>query len=175
MTNLSKLDETVDQLEKQAAILKQNNAVLAKVSDLSSLIEKGVNELSTGNKTFEATKKEIQSLLKSLNDSVNNLEKSNDKNIDLLVSSNKKFLREFEDVVVSKLDRFSSDIQVTIRQERSQLQEALQNNISSQFNNLETKQTELFKAQAKQIGVLRLLLFILIIISIGICVALFLK
>ena len=63
MPNLSKLDETIDQLEKQAEMLKQNNKVLAKVSDLSTSIEKGVNELNIGNKNFEGTKKEIQKIL----------------------------------------------------------------------------------------------------------------
>lgn len=174
MTNLSKLDETVDQLEKQAEILKQNNKVLAKVSELSSTIEKGVIELSTGNKKFDETKNDIQSSLKSLNDSMGSLEKSNEKNIDLLVTSNKKFLREFEDTVSSKLERFSSDIQVSIRQERTQLQEALQNNITNQFNNLESKQKEMFAAQAKQISLLKLLLIVVIVLCIGLGIKLFL-
>lgn len=175
MANLSKLDETVTQLEIQAEVLKQNNKVLSKVSELSSAIEKGVSELSLGNKNFDETKTNIQNTLKSLNDSVSNLEKSNEKNIDLLVTSNKKFLREFEDTITSKLGRFSSDIQVTIRQERTQLQESLQNNITSQFNNLESKQKELFLSQAKQIAVLKVLLIVVTVVSIGIGVAMFLK
>lgn len=173
MTNLTKLDKTVEQLEEQAEILKQNNNVLAKVSELSSAIEKGVNELSLGNKKFDETKKDIQSSLKSLNDSVGNLEKSNERHIDLIVTSNKKFLREFEDTVSSKLERFSSDIQVSIRQERAQLQEALQNNITSQFNNLESKQKDLFVSQAKQISLLKLLLIVVIILCIGLGIKLF--
>ena len=92
MPNLSKLDETIDQLEKQAEMLKQNNKVLAKVSELSTAIEKGVNELSIGNKNIDGTKKEIQTSLKKLNDSVGNLEKQNEKHFDTLISSNKKFL-----------------------------------------------------------------------------------
>src|SRR5690242_837772 len=167
MTNLSKLDETVDQLEKQAELLKQNNKVLARVSELSDEIEKGVNELSLGNEKFDETKKDIQGSLKSLIESVVNLEKSNEKQIDLLVTSNKKFLREFEDTVSSRLERFSSDIQVSIRQERTQLQEALQNNITNQFNNLESKQKEMFAAQAKQISLLKLLLIVVIVLCIG--------
>lgn len=166
MPNLSKLDETIDQLEKQAEMLKQNNKVLAKVSELSTAIEKGVNELTIGNKNFDGTKKDIQTSLKSLNDSVGNLEKQNEKHIDSLITSNKKFLREFEDTVSSKLERFSSDIQVSIRQERTQLQEALQNNITNQFNGLESKQKDLFAAQAKQISLIKILL----IVVIGLCV-----
>lgn len=175
MTNLTKLDETVNQLEQQAEVLKSNNAVFARVAALSASIETSANELTAGNKNFEGLKKDIQSSLKSLNVAIGNLEKSNEKNFDNLVSANKKFLREFEDTVISKLDRFSSDIQVTIRQERAQLQETLQNNILSQFNNLEVKQTELFKTQSKQIGFLRILLFIIISIALGIGITLSLK
>lgn len=173
MPNLSKLDETIDQLEKQAEMLKQNNKVLAKVSELSTAIEKGVNELSVGNKNFDGTKKDIQTSLKSLNDSVGNLETQNEKHIDSLITSNKKNLREFEDTVSSKLERFSSDIQVSIRQERTQLQEALQNNITSQFNNLESKQKDLFVAQAKQISLLKILLIVIIGLCIGLGIKLF--
>jgi len=174
MANLSKLDETIEQLEKQAETLKQNNKVLAKVSELSSSIEKGVSELSIGNKNFETTKKDIQTSLKTLNESVVNLEKKNEKHIDLLVSSNKKFLREFEDTVSSKLERFNSDIQVAIRQERAQLQEALQNNIANQFDKLEGKQRDLFSAQAKQISIVKILLIVVIALCIGLGVKLFL-
>lgn len=173
MPNLSKLDETIDQLEKQAEMLTQNNKVLAKVSQLSTAIEKGVNELSIGNKNFDGTKKDIQTSLKSLNDSVGNLEKQNEKHVESLITSNKKNLREFEDTVSSKLERFSSDIQVSIRQERTQLQEALQNNITSQFNNLESKQKDLFEAQAKQISLLKILLIVVIGLCIGLGIKLF--
>lgn len=164
MTNLSKLDETVDQLEKQAEMLKQNNRVLAKVSELSSVIEKGVNELAEGNKNFEGTKKDIQGSIKSLNE-----------NIEVLITSNKKFLREFEDAVSSKLERFSSDIQVTIRQERSQLQESLLSGITTQFSNLESKQKALFENQAKQLSLLKYLSIIAILCSLGIGIYLFVK
>lgn len=173
MPNLSKLDETIDQLEKQAEMLTQNNKVLAKVSELSTAIEKGVNELSIGNKNFDGTKKDIQTSLKSLNDSVGNLEKQNEKHVESLITSNKKNLREFEDTVSSKLERFSSDIQVSIRQERTQLQEALQNNITSQFNNLESKQKDLFETQAKQISLLKILLIVVIGLCIGLGIKLF--
>ncbi len=173
MPNLSKLDETIDQLERQAEMLKQNNKVLVKVSELSTAIEKGVNELSIGNRNFDGTKKGIQTSLKSLNDSVNNLEKQNEKHIESLITSNKKNLREFEDTVSSKLERFSSDIQVSIRQERTLLQEALQNNITSQFNNLESKQKGLFAAQAKQISLLKILLIVVIGLCIGLGIKLF--
>lgn len=175
MTNLKKLDETISDLEKQAEMLKQNNKVLTKVADLSNQIDKGVEQLVKGNKDFDLVKSEIHKSLTSLNNEVVNIEKQNEKHIDNILTSNKKFLRELEDTVTSKIERFSSDIQVTIRQERSQLQESLQNNIASQFNNLESKQKELFIEQSKQIKLLRTLLIITIVLSVGLGIVILIK
>ena len=168
MPNLSKLDETIGQLEKQAEMLKQNNNVLAKVSELAKSIEKGVVELSVGNKNFDGTKKDIQNSLKSLNDSVSNLEKENEKHIDSIITANKKYLSELEEIVSSKIKRFSSDIEVSIRQERSQLQESLQNSLTTHFNRLEEK-------HGKQISLLRNLLIAGLIIGVSILVLVFLR
>lgn len=175
MANLNKLDETISDLEKQAEMLKQNNKVLAKVADLSNQIDKGVNELAQGNKNFDTVKTEIHKSLTSLNNEVTNIEKQNKKHIETILNSNKKFLREFEETVSSKIERFSSDIQVTIRQERTQLQESLQNNITNQFNNLESKQKELFNQQTKQISLLRTLLIVTIVLCIGLGIAILVK
>lgn len=168
MPNLSKLDETIGQLEKQAEMLKQNNNVLAKVSELAKSIEEGVAELSSGNNNFDGTKKDIQNSLKSLNDSVSNLEKENEKHIDSIITANKKYLSELEEIVSSKIKRFSSDIEVTIRQERSQLQESLQNSLTTHFNRLEEK-------HSKQISLLRNMLVAGLIVSVGILVLVFLR
>lgn len=175
MANLTKLDETISDLEKQAEMLKQNNKVLAKVADLSNQIDKGVNELVQGNKNFDTVKTEIHKSLTSLNNEVTNIEKQNEKLIETILNSNKKFLREFEETVSSKIERFSSDIQVTIRQERTQLQESLQNNITNQFNNLESKQKELFNQQTKQIFLLKTLLIVTIVLCIGLGIAIIIK
>jgi len=168
MPNLSKLDETIGQLEKEAEMLKHNNHVLAKVSELSTVIEKGVYELSLGNKNFEETKKDVQNSIKSLNDSLGNLHRENEKHIDTIVSSNKKYLRELEELIASKLTRFSSDIEVTIRQERSQLQESLLNSLLTHFNKLEDSHN-------KKISLLRNLLIASLIISVGALILVYLK
>lgn len=173
MANLSKLDETIDQLEIQAEMLKHNNKVLAKIAELSVSLEKGVSELTIGNKNFYATKNELQSSLKSLHDSVVSIQEQNEEHIDSLVAANKKFIREFSDDISSKLERFNSDIQVSIRQERTHLQEALKNNITSQFNSLESKQKELFTQQAKQISLLKILLIAVITLCLGLGIIVF--
>ncbi len=175
MANLSKLDETINDLEKQAEMLRKNNSVLAKVGELSNFIEKTATELAIANQNFNVTKKAIQDSLQQLNKTVSDLETQNEKYIEVIVAENKKFLRELSDDVSSKVTRFSSDIQVTIRQEKTYLQEALQNNIIIHFNNLELKQKDFFAQQAKQISVLKILLIVIILLSIGLGTKLFLS
>jgi uncharacterized phage infection (PIP) family protein YhgE len=168
MPNLAKLDETIDQLEKQADMLKQNNKVLGKVAELATDIEKGVAELTAGNSNFEGTKKELLKSLETLGNEVLNIEKQNEKHIESLLTSNKTLLRDLESSTASRLERFSSDIQVTIRQERTQLQESLQSNLVTHFHNLAEK-------QAKHITFLRNLLFIVIAVCLGLGAAILLK
>lgn len=168
MANLSKLDEAVGELEKQAEMLKQNNNVMTKISEFAKSLEKGVAELSVGNKNFEGIKNDVQNSLKSLNDSVGNLEKENARHIDAIVNANKKYLGELEETVSSKIKRFSSDIEVTIRQERTQLQEALQTSLASHFSKLEEK-------HSKQISLLRNLLVVALVVGVGILIVVLLK
>lgn len=171
MTDLSKLDKTVSELENQAEALKQHNKVLAKVSDISSNIEKGVAELTLSNKNFDGLKSEIQKSIKGLNTEVENLTKENVKLIDKLIDFNKNFLRDFEGTITSKLERFSSDIQVTIRQERSQLQESMQNSLVTQFN----AQKQEFEKQNTQIKHLKTFMIVLVLLSIGLGIAILRK
>lgn len=142
MPDLSNLDKTIVQLEEQSELLKQNNNTLVKVKELSVEIEKSAKELSGANKNFEE-----------------------------FIGYSKKYFKDFEESINSKLERFNSDTQVTIRQERTQLQEVLQNNILLQFNNMQTKQTELFAEQSKRISLLTILLSVVVII----CIALSIK
>lgn len=175
MTNLRKLDDAISDIERQAELLKSNNTVLTKVSDLSQQFEKAISELSKGNQNFDLIKKDLQISLKGISTEVTQIKSDNEKHIDKLIDTNKKLLREFEDTLNSKIERFSSDIQVTIRQERSSLQESLQNNITTQFNAMEAKQKDLFLEQSKKIKLLQILLIVSGIVSLGISIAILVK
>ena len=167
MANLSKLDETISELEKQAEIFKNNNKLFERVTEIIDQIHKGVSELKQGNSNFEEIKNEIHQSLIALNEKIESLERGNEKVIENLISSNKKYIRELEDTVSSKLERFSSDIQVTIRQERTQMQESLQNTIINNLSNLESRQKELFALQMRQAIHMKILLIIILLFCFG--------
>lgn len=174
MANLSKLDETISELEKQAEIFKNNNKLFERVTEIIDQIHKGVSELRQGNSNFEEIKNEIHQSLSTLNERIESLEKGNEKVIESLISSNKKYIRELEDTVSSKLERFSSDIQVTIRQERTQMQESLQNTFANNLSNFELRQKELFALQHRQSIHMKILLIIILLGCFGIGALIFL-
>lgn len=141
MPDLTKLDKTIEQLEEQSELLMHNNIALKTIKELSDKMESCAKEFAHANKNF-----------------------------DEFIGYSKKYFKEFEKSFVSKLERFNSDTQVTIRQERTQLQEALQNNVLLQINNIQSKQNELFAIQSKRINILTILLIIVIVICAGLAI-----
>jgi len=155
MPNLTKLDETIDQLEKQANEFNQHSKVLAKVSEMTMKIEKSITQITEGNQNFEGIKKDLQNSLKSLSTEVGLLKKQNETQVDDLISSNKKMIRDLDENVVSKLNRFSSDIQITIREEGTQIQRSNELLFKESILNLEKSFTEkMIKQQKAQLIVL---------------------
>lgn len=166
MKDLSKLSNTMDELERQAEILKQNVASVSKVAELSKTLEKGVVELSKANSKLEKVTKENTETLEKLSEQVESIKSDNSEFVNKLILANKKLFTNFSDEINSRLTRFTSDIQVSVRQEILHLQNVLQNLIVSQFNNMELKQQEYFAKQKKQIKGLKTILIIVLTIGV---------
>ena len=162
MPNLTKLDETIDQLEKQANEFSQHSKVLSKVSELTVKIEKSITQITEGNQNFEGIKKDLQNSLKSLNTEVALLKKQNESQIEELISVNKRMIRELDENIVSKLSRFSSDIQISIREEGTQIQRSIELLFKESILDLEKNITaKIKKAQRLQIP---LIIFVILLI-----------
>ena len=149
MPNLTKLDETIDQLEKQANGFSQHSKVLSKVSELTVKIEKSITQITEGNQNFEGIKKDLQNSLKSLNSEVVSLKKQNETQIQELISTNKRMIRELDENISSRLSRFSSDIQISIREEGTQIQRSIELLFKESILNLEKSFTEKMIKQQK--------------------------
>jgi len=181
-------------IESYNATIKQLNSVENKIgiaisdyekklNNIKDVIEKSTEEnkseitktISELKQSIEFYKKEIKNLIEINEKFLKDLENSNTRlfedSIEKLINSNKRFLKELEEILFSKLERFNSDIQVTITRERTLLQDALQLNISTQFNSLKEDQKALFEEQNKKIGLLRNLIFVNLILSILIIIA----
>ena len=168
MPNLTKLDETIDQLEKQANEFSQHSKVLSKVSELTVKIEKSITQITEGNQNFEGIKKDLQNSLKSLNSEVVSLKKQNETQIEELISTNKRMIRELDENISSRLSRFSSDIQISIREEGTQIQRSIELLFKESILDLEKNMSE------KLIKVNRLLILMIIISTTVIVASLFL-
>ncbi len=162
MADLEKLDNAIKELEKQSNDLKDFNAVYAEIAKLKQDLLENLKLLRENNKGLTDISKEVE---KRLDES--------QKKIDEIYKDNKAFQKELDSSIASRLDKHKSDIQVEIRNEGTQIQRAFETTLNSNFNQMESKIKEAFERQTKQLSTLKILTFILIAISIGLAVGLF--
>lgn len=183
MSKLNELDKSITELEEQAAILKNNNNILSKISEIKESLDSTIKTLSENSIGLEQTRKNLSSELDEIINRISLLEKSNAIFIDDLISVNKKIIRELEDTSMSKLDRLSNEIQNSLRLEVSLLEKSLKNEISERFNEVKDNQKILFKEQetsTKQLvesnsKSIKTLNYVLIGLSIGLLIISYLK
>ncbi len=162
MADLEKLDNAIKELEKQSNDLKDFNAVYAEIAKLKQDLLENLKLLRENNKGLTDISKEVE---KRLDES--------QKKIDEIYKDNKAFQKELDSSIASRLDKHKSDIQVEIRNEGTQIQRTFETTLNSNFNQMESKMKEAFERQTKQLSTLKILTFILIVISIGLAVGLF--
>ena len=97
------------------------------------------------------------------------------KKIQELYQDNKKFQKELDSSINTRLEKNRSDIQVEIRNEGTQIQRAFENSLTSNFNKMESKFKEKLEEQTKQLNLLKILLFLVLSILIGSAIWLYLK
>lgn len=162
MADLEKLDNAIKELEKQSNDLKDFNAVYAEIAKLKQDLVENLKLLKENNKGLTDISKEVE---KRLDES--------QKKIDEIYKDNKAFQKELDSSIASRLDKNKSDIQVEIRNEGTQIQRAFETTLNSNFNQMESKIKDAFERQTKQLNTLKILNFILIALSIGLAVGLF--
>jgi hypothetical protein len=134
MKESEKLDNAVIELEKQAIQLKDFNKVYTAMASLRESIESGAKDLSLGTAELSTLKKEIQSTLESFSTKV-----------DEIYSDQKRFYKELDDSITSRLDRQKSELQLEIRNEISQLQKVIDNSLESRLRSLDDQHKKRYK------------------------------
>lgn len=162
MADLEKLDNTIKELEKQSNDLKDFISVYAEIAKLKQDIMENLKFLKENNEGLTDISKEVE---KRLDES--------QKKIDEIYKDNKAFQKELDASIASRLDKNKSDIQVEVRNEGTQIQRAFETTLNSNFNQMESKMKDAFERQTKQVNTLKILTFVLIAISIGLAVGLF--
>jgi len=175
MADLAKLDNAIKELEEQSNDLKEFNKVYSEIGKLKSDISENLKILKENNDGFESLSTSIQERLKSSKNQLEKLEFELIKKIQEHYQDNKNFQKELDSSITSRLEKNKSDIQVEIRNEGTQIQRAFENTLTSSFNNMESKLKEQFAGQTKQLNTLKILLFVVIGIGIGLAIGLYLK
>jgi chromosome segregation ATPase len=163
MADLEKLDNAINELEKQSNELKDFNSVYAEIAKLKQDILENLKLLKENNEGLADISKAVEKRLEE-----------SQKKIDEIYKDNKAFQKELDGSITSRLEKHNSDIQVEIRNVATQLQRSIETVLNSNFNEMETKQKDSFDRQAKQLNFLKTMTYIIITLSIGILVALFL-
>lgn len=162
MADLEKLDNAIKELEKQSNDLKDFNSFYAEIAKLKKDILETITLLKENNKGLTDISKEVEKRLDEFQNK-----------IDEIYKDNKAFQKELDASIASRLDKHKSDIQVEIRNEGAQIQRSFETTLNSNFIQMESKMKEAFEKQTKQLNTLKILTFILIALSIGIAIRLF--
>ncbi len=175
MTDLTKLDDAIKELEIQSKDLVEFNKVYSEIGNLKSELNENLKLLEKNNKGFESLSESIHEKLGQFKKQIEKFEVDLLELIQELYKDNKNFQKELDSSITSRLEKNKSDIQIEIRNEGIQIQRALENSLTSSFNNMETSIKEQFEVQASQLKTLKIILFVLIAIGIGLAIWLYIK
>ena len=168
MNNLEEFNKNLELLENEVTNLIAIRKAYQKVDDLSKEYEKvtsslkdavtsldaAISELKRQKAFVETTAesqktlidKKFETIISSLNDEFNQLDSLISKKSDTINDSNKKFYKDFAEMVQIRLDNHKGDIQRLIEHERSEIKNMFDGQIKSiekthtvQFIELETK------------------------------------
>ena len=175
MADLEKLDNTIKELEKQSNDLKNFNEVYSEIGKLKNGISNSLSLLKENNDGFNKISTEVKSRLEKTKKQVESLENELFKKIQEFYQDNKKFHKELDESLITRLNKHKSDIKVDLRNEGTQIQRAFETTLKSNFNSMESKIKELFDSQSKEIKTMKILIFVLIAIGVGLGIGLYLK
>jgi len=172
MTNLEKLGNAIKELEIQSNDLKDFNKVYSEIGKLQGRISESLTLLKDNNDGFSSISKQVKYRLDESKEHLKKLNSEMLKKIQELYQDNKKFQKELDSSLITRLDKHKSDIQVEIRNEGAQIQRGFETTLNSNFSSMELKLKELFDVQSKELKTLKILVFILIVIATGMGIAL---
>jgi protein subunit release factor A len=173
--DLEKLDSIVNELEHNSQQLKGFTAVYSEISTLQSNISRNLELIEENNKSLNSISDVIR---QKTEENTEQLKVANDfleQKIGEIYKDNKAFQKELDAMLITRLDKHKSDIQIEIRNEGTQIQRAFETTLNSNFNSMESKIKEQFNLQSKELRTMKILLVVTIAIGIGLGIGLYLK
>ena len=165
MENLKKLDNTIEQLERQSRDLEEFARIYKLISSLKSDIESSQAKIVENNDSFSELVDKIQKVLGEYSESLESMENKLLEKVRELYDDNKKYQKELDGTINSKLEKNKSDIEVTVRNEGAQIQRAFETSLKSNFTEMSGAIDDRFALQSKTVMRNTTLLIVILLVQ----------
>ena len=165
MENLKKLDNTIEQLERQSRDLEEFARIYKLISSLKSDIESSQAKIVENNDSFSELVDKIQKVLGEYSESLESMENKLLEKVRELYDDNKKYQKDLDGTINSKLEKNKSDIEVTVRNEGAQIQRAFETSLKSNFTEMSRAIDDRFALQSKTVKRNTTLLIVILLVQ----------
>lgn len=165
MESLKKLDNTIEQLERQSRDLEEFARIYKLISSLKSDIESSQAKIVENNDSFSELVDKIQKVLGEYSESLESMENKLLEKVRELYDDNKKYQKDLDGTINSKLEKNKSDIEVTVRNEGAQIQRAFETSLKSNFTEMSGAIDDRFDLQSKTVMRNTTLLIVILLVQ----------
>ena len=165
MESLKKLDNTIEQLERQSRDLEEFARIYKLISSLKSDIESSQAKIVENNDSFSELVDKIQKVLGEYSESLESMENKLLEKVRELYDDNKKYQKDLDGTINSKLEKNKSDIEVTVRNEGAQIQRAFETSLKSNFTEMSGAIDDRFDLQSKAVKRNTTLLIVILLVQ----------
>ena len=165
MENLKKLDNTIEQLERQSRDLEEFARIYKLISSLKSDIESSQAKIVENNDSLSELVDKIQKALGEYSESLETMENKLLEKVRELYDDNKKYQKDLDGTINSKLEKNKSDIEVTVRNEGAQIQRAFETSLKSNFTEMSGAIDDRFALQSKTVMRNTTLLIVILLVQ----------
>ena len=165
MESLKKLDNTIEQLERQSRDLEEFARIYKLISSLKSDIESSQAKIVENNDSLSELVDKIQKVLGEYSESLESMENKLLEKVRELYDDNKKYQKDLDGTINSKLEKNKSDIEVTVRNEGAQIQRAFETSLKSNFTEMSGAIDDRFALQSKTVMRNTTLLIVILLVQ----------
>ena len=133
MADLKKLDEVVDQLGVQSQKLMKFSEIYAEIDKIKADLEVNINAFASSSEKLDKSTEALNKETKKLSAKLTEIQSGIMQRIDLIEDANKKFQRDLDSDITSKLNKHQSDFEVTVRSEGKATADTIENKLNTTF------------------------------------------
>ena len=133
MADLKKLDKVVDQLEIQSQKLMKFSEFYEEIDKIKADLESNINSFEEKSQKLDTASDSLNKETKKLTAKLTEIQSGIMHRIDLIEDAHKKFQRDLDSDLSSKLTKHKSDIKVTVREEGKATAETIENKLNTTF------------------------------------------